>query len=211
MQENSLQLSPELLSGMKLHGFLLWASLGFLMPVGVLAIRVSRCEKFERRLGLILRVHAALQIASAVVVTVAAAMSIKNFGNSFNNWHQRIGIVLYGAIWLQVLIGFLRPQRGCKERKLWCSLHWALGTALTLLGVINIYTGLLAYHDMTSRSVKLWMILFTAEVTSVSVIYLFQDKWPYIRQQQQVNSLREEPIMPEMRLPFSKPKEEMMA
>ncbi|KAI4331124.1 hypothetical protein MLD38_029342 [Melastoma candidum] len=150
MQENDSSTSPELLSGMKLHGFLLWASLGFLMPVGVLAIRVSRCEKFERRIRLIFRVHVALQIASAVVATTAAAMSIKNFDNSFNNWHQRIGMVLYGAIWLQVLIGFLRPQRGCKERWLWCSLHWALGTALMLLVVINIYTGLLAYHNMTS-------------------------------------------------------------
>ncbi|KAI4331125.1 hypothetical protein MLD38_029342 [Melastoma candidum] len=117
MQENDSSTSPELLSGMKLHGFLLWASLGFLMPVGVLAIRVSRCEKFERRIRLIFRVHVALQIASAVVATTAAAMSIKNFDNSFNNWHQRIGMVLYGAIWLQVLIGFLRPQRQGMQRE----------------------------------------------------------------------------------------------
>lgn len=38
-------------------------------------------------------------------------MSIKNFNNSFNNYHQRIGVGLYGIIWLQALVGFIRPQR----------------------------------------------------------------------------------------------------
>ncbi|MBA0578578.1 hypothetical protein Gorai_020855, partial [Gossypium raimondii] len=36
-------------------------------------------------------------------------MSIKNFNNSFNNHHQRLGVALYGIIWLQALTGVLRP------------------------------------------------------------------------------------------------------
>lgn len=38
-------------------------------------------------------------------------MSIKNFENSFNNNHQRLGLALYGGMWVQGIIGFLRPPR----------------------------------------------------------------------------------------------------
>jgi hypothetical protein len=38
-------------------------------------------------------------------------MSIKKFENSFDNSHQRLGLALYVIIWVQVLIGFIRPKR----------------------------------------------------------------------------------------------------
>lgn len=48
---------------------------------------------------------------SVVLATVGAIMSIRNFENSFNNNHQRLGLALYGALWLQVSIGFFKPPR----------------------------------------------------------------------------------------------------
>ncbi|KAI4381194.1 hypothetical protein MLD38_007292 [Melastoma candidum] len=205
-------LSPQVLSEIRVHGFLLWTSFGLLMPIGTLIIRVPLAEDRQRWLGSIFPVHASLQIVSAVLATVAAVLSIKNFDNSFNNYHQRIGIALYGLVWLQGLVGILRPLRGCKERRLWFALHWALGTVLSLLGVINIYTGLLAYRGKTSRRINLWLVLFTAEISSVVIFYLIQDKWPYIRQQGAI-SCRHEPVTlvkvdPSSRsLPDDKPKE----
>jgi hypothetical protein len=52
-----------------------------------------------------------MQIVAVVLATAGAVLSISNFENAFNNTHQRIGLALYGFIWLQPLIGFLRPDR----------------------------------------------------------------------------------------------------
>lgn len=43
-------MSPRLQFEITLHGFLLWASMGFLMPIGILAIRLSNREENPRRL-----------------------------------------------------------------------------------------------------------------------------------------------------------------
>ncbi|KAB5557390.1 hypothetical protein DKX38_008299 [Salix brachista] len=121
------KLSPKLVFEITLHGFLLWASMGFLMPVGIIAIRMSHREACGRRLKILFYVHSISQAVllnfciervicfqqmfSVLLSTAGAVMSIKNFNNSFDNHHQRIGVGLYGIVWLQSLIGFLRPRR----------------------------------------------------------------------------------------------------
>ena len=55
------QQSQKLLFEITLHGFLLWASLGFLMPVGILVIRMSNREECGRRVKILFYVHAILQ------------------------------------------------------------------------------------------------------------------------------------------------------
>lgn len=180
---NIHKVSHKLMFEITLHGFLLWASMGFLMPVGILAIRMSNREQCGRRLKILFYVHAVSQVLSALLATAGAVMSIKNFNNSFNNHHQRLGVALYGIIWLQALTGVLRPWRGSKGRSFWFFAHWLLGTAVSMLGVINIYTGLGAFHEKTSRSIKLWSIALTAEISLIVFIYLFQDKWLYMQKQ----------------------------
>jgi len=51
------------------------------------------------------------QMLSVLLSTAGAVMSIKNFNNSFDNHHQRIGVGVYGIVWLQALTGLLRPRR----------------------------------------------------------------------------------------------------
>ncbi|XP_031389764.1 cytochrome b561 domain-containing protein At2g30890-like isoform X2 [Punica granatum] len=184
---SSDKVNSQLMYEITAHGFLLWASLGFLMPIGILTIRMANGEEISRkRATALFRAHAILQMLSVLLSTVAAIMSIKNFNNSFNNGHQRIGIVLYGLIWVQAITGFARPQRGSRGRSMWFLGHWALGTVVALLGVINIYTGLLAYHEKTSRSISTWTIIFTAETSIIALLYLIQDKWVYIQKSQSI-------------------------
>ncbi|KAK8488890.1 hypothetical protein V6N12_033810 [Hibiscus sabdariffa] len=206
---NIHKVDHKLMFEIKLHGFLLWASMGFLMPVGILAIRMSNIQECGRRLKILFYVHFIFvqQILSLLLATVGAVMSVKNFNNSFNNHHQRLGLALYGIIWLQALTGVLRPWRGSKGRSGWFSAHWLLGTAVSILGIINIYTGLVAYHEKTSRSIKLWTILLTAETSLIAFIYLFQDKWLYIQKQGVI--LGDESVTPEQQHISSteKPKE----
>ncbi|OMP05380.1 hypothetical protein COLO4_08895 [Corchorus olitorius] len=55
------KVSHKLMFEITLHGFLLWASMGFLMPVGILAIRMTHREECGRRLKILFYVHAVSQ------------------------------------------------------------------------------------------------------------------------------------------------------
>ncbi|ESQ51641.1 hypothetical protein EUTSA_v10017123mg [Eutrema salsugineum] len=184
----SEKLNPKVVYEIKVHGFMLWTSMGVLMPIGIISIRLMSTKDqpliTRRRLFFL---HVTSQMVALTLVTIGAILSIKNFNNSFNNHHQRLGIGLYALVWVQALLGFLRPPRGGKTRRNWFVGHWILGTSVAILGIINIYTGLYAYTQKTSKSVKLWTILFTAQLSSIVLFYLFQDKWSYIQSQTTLN------------------------
>ncbi|KDP37960.1 hypothetical protein JCGZ_04603 [Jatropha curcas] len=182
-RHNIHRLSPKMKSEVALHGVLLWVSMGFLAPLGILIIRMSNREKDVKRRKLFFYLHLILQALSVLLATSGAIMSIKSFDNSFDNNHQRIGLALYCAVWVQAVIGFLRPLRGSKRRSKWYLLHWMLGTVTSLVGIINIYTGLDAYHKKVSRNTRIWNILFTAQIFFMGFFYLFQEKWEYMQKQ----------------------------
>lgn len=53
-----------MLFDIEVHGFLLWASMGFLMPVAILAIRMSNREESGRKIKFMFYMHATLQASS---------------------------------------------------------------------------------------------------------------------------------------------------
>ncbi|WVZ99602.1 hypothetical protein U9M48_044872 [Paspalum notatum var. saurae] len=180
-----LELTPKLSLQLKLHAFLLWSSVGFLMPIGVLLIRVSSNVKSAQSVRLLFYCHVASQILAVVLATAGAVLSISNFENAFNNTHQRIGLALYAFIWLQPLIGFLRPDRGVRTRSAWYLTHWLLGIGVCVVGVANVYIGLHTYQERTGRSARRWTVLLTVEVAAMAFVYLFQDRWNHVVRQQQ--------------------------
>lgn len=130
-----LQLEREI----AIHGIVLWTSMGFLMPLGILVMRLSlpqenRSNIFRLRclfyihvilqvrvwltaatslliLGSSTLIQAYLQVFSVSVATAGAIQSIRSFENTFNNNHQRIGVLLYCLMCIQAIIGLLRPRR----------------------------------------------------------------------------------------------------
>ncbi|XP_047310556.1 cytochrome b561 domain-containing protein At4g18260-like [Impatiens glandulifera] len=183
-----MMMSHEKVLDMSLHGFLLWGSMGFLMPLGILAIRCSSCihqSSNQPKAKLIsFYSHALLQVVSLVVSSGGAVLSVKKFENSFNNSHQRIGLVLHIAVWVQAFISIRRPKINSEEirrrRMWWFIIHWIVGTGTCIMAIFNIYTGLQAFHNRTGRSTRLWTILFTAQLFLMTFSYLFQDKWDYL-------------------------------
>lgn len=145
-------------------------------------------------------------------------MSLRTLENSFNNNHQRLGLALYVAMWLQFLTGIFRPSRyiyvhkytiymylsmpqfshfsryyrlhcrGSKRRLKWFLLHWILGTIVSVVGIINVYTGIRAYQKKTSssRDSSIWTILFTAQLSCLVLFYLIQDKLEHFQKQRVV-------------------------
>lgn len=57
-----LQLTPRLSLQLKLHAFLLWSSVGFLMPIGVLLIRVSSNVRSPKTAKALFYCHVASQV-----------------------------------------------------------------------------------------------------------------------------------------------------
>lgn len=76
--------------------------------------------------------------------------------------------------------------RRSKGRSIWFLFHWLVGIALSLLGVINIYTGLQAYNKRTSKNVRIWTMLFTVQISVIFLIYILQEKWHYIKKQREI-------------------------
>lgn len=58
------QISSRLSSEITVHGFLLWTSMGFLIPIGILLMRASNREECGRRLKILVYTHATLQVTS---------------------------------------------------------------------------------------------------------------------------------------------------
>lgn len=59
---------------------------------------------------------------------------------------------------------------------------------MSIIGIINIYTGIRAYHKKTSssRDSSIWTILFTAQLSCLVLFYLIQDKWEHFQKQRVV-------------------------
>lgn len=191
---NEQKIGSQLLFEIKLHGFLLWASVGFLMPVSILIKRMSTKEKSGRRLRIIFYAHAATEVLAVLLATAGAVMSIRYFNNAFNNDHQRVGLAFFVVMWLQVLSGIFRPKRGSKGRSVWFLFHWFVGISVSLLGVINIYTGMEAYQRRTSNCIRSWTIAFTVQIVLVLLLYLLQEKWHYTCKQGTI--LGNKPVQP---------------
>ena len=61
-----LQLTPKLSLQLKLHAFLLWSSVGLLMPIGVLLIRASSNVKSAKGVRFLFYCHVASQVCETV-------------------------------------------------------------------------------------------------------------------------------------------------
>lgn len=125
------------------------------------------------------------QVVAVVLATAGAVLSISNFENAFDNTHQRVGLALYAFIWLQPLVGFLRPDRGARARGAWYLAHWLLGVGVCVVGVANVYVGLHTYQERTGRSARPWTLLLTVEVAALAFVYLVQDRWSYVLRQRE--------------------------
>lgn len=131
--------------------------------------------------------HYELQVFAVLVAAAGGVVSIQHFDNSFSNGHQIIGLVFYGAIWLQTMVSILRPARGSRGRNIWFLFHWLVGIAASLLGVINVITGLQAYHKRTLEDVRIWTAIVMVEVCLMLFVYLLQEKWLYLWKQIRIN------------------------
>ncbi|KAF3334782.1 cytochrome b561 domain-containing protein [Carex littledalei] len=76
-QSSPMKLNPKLSLQIKIHALLLWGSVGFLMPIGILVIRFASsctCGKYSR---VLFYLHVVLQIAAVALATAGAGCKSK--------------------------------------------------------------------------------------------------------------------------------------
>lgn len=174
------------LDPLKLHAWLMYASTGFLLPLGILVARFMRSARkysSSKSLQVLYYAHLALQVAGVAVLTGGAVYSFKSFGYSFDHTHQKLGMGLWIIMWAQPIIGFLKPNHGVKARPVWYAVHWLLGTGSAILCILNLYIGMKIWELITKESIRNLNIAFSVQVALMALVYLAQDRWGYLVEQ----------------------------
>ncbi|KAG6552538.1 hypothetical protein Mapa_005846 [Marchantia paleacea] len=170
----------------QLHGWLMWASMGFLLPVGILLVRWTKpmTDVYETpssaRVWTLFYLHIIFQVLAIALATGGAAVLFVKVGTQFDYTHQRLGLSIMCLIWFQPVIGLLRPAKGSVFRSIWYAVHWLFGTGAMFLGIINIYIGVRIYEFLSGTSIRTLNIIFSISVAVMCFLYLLQDRCGHI-------------------------------
>ncbi|KAH7436424.1 hypothetical protein KP509_05G019600 [Ceratopteris richardii] len=176
----------------KIHGMLMWSSMGFLMPLAIIVVRFLRGLRKDGgatpwEASIIKRVaqaHIVLQIAAVVIAWVGGGMALVHLGPrpALLHTHGRLGLSLLSASFVNALLGLLRPKLKAKwKRGLWYFLHWMFETCIVILSMMEILLGTHVYEIVTKKSLRPLNIAFTFQIAIMSFIYLAHDRWSYFR------------------------------
>lgn len=170
------------------HGWLLWASMSFVMPIGAIIIRMSKLSAETgaslKTMETLYSAHLYLQLLAFALSAVGGGISLRYLGNTFGGTHSRLGLALYILAWLMPIHGFfVRPTRGTPCRSIWYFTHWLIGHATIILGVVNTYIGIRDHERHLHKNLQMWNVLFSIQVAIMATIYLLQDRWFYMLDQ----------------------------
>ncbi|EGU12958.1 hypothetical protein RTG_00999 [Rhodotorula toruloides ATCC 204091] len=119
-----------------------------IVPLAILTARFGR-ERFAW-----LPPHAALQLLAASMVITTFALAVSQTGNLFADLHQRLGLVLFLLVVLQLLLGYLAhftlpsaltscsPSLSRPRPSFARAIHILLGLTILALGWVQIHTGI---------------------------------------------------------------------
>lgn len=148
------------------HGVISALSWGVLMPIGVIMARYLRVFKSADPAWFYL--HMTIQ-CSAYIIGVAGFSTGIKLGNDSEGTeqteHRRLGITLFCFATLQVFALLLRPSKDHKYRRFWNFYHHAVGYAVIVLSIINIFKG----FEILSPAEK-WKNAYIGIISSLGAI-----------------------------------------
>ena len=90
-----------------------------------------------------LRVHMYLQLSAVGLCLLGLLLLLAAEGTEgLDLAHGKLGFIVVGAVVLQVVLGFARPEKSSPARRLWLSAHWCLGAGSVAGGCINVFLGI---------------------------------------------------------------------
>ncbi|CAM9849622.1 unnamed protein product, partial [Phaeothamnion confervicola] len=146
-------------------------SFGFLLPVGALTARYGR--QLEKRWWFPAHKHVQMiaLLAGLAGVGVAIAMVNKDYGGKhFENGHPKYGIVIAALVVLQATFAVLRPHKQPLKRRAWEWFHHALGWAIVIWAVVQVYSGLRLLSGTISDDYKVAYTVVVATLLAAAVL-----------------------------------------
>jgi len=174
----------------KIHAWLMWIGMGFLMPLAIILVRFSKRARERGDLETVRKLvyaHEFIQICAVCAVIASASVAFTKFDNKFAHTHERLGLSLWICVWIAPLLGIFRPKHGAKIRTAWYAAHWIFGTGAVVLGFINIFIGMYLYEQITSKNIKGLNVAFATQIGIMGLIYMSQDRWQYLVEQGNVS------------------------
>lgn len=159
--------------GKTVHGALMFASWGLLIPVDIILMRFMK--RYKKPIFLI---HSGGNAIAVLLVTVAAILGLI-VGSRTRLLHLIVGFVVVAASIVQLLLGWRRPEKGTPRRVGWQTLHAWLGRGTLLLGWVNIIFGLIIFKART-LSIILCVVVFAANVAVAAVFSCMPRRFPVV-------------------------------
>ncbi|GAQ79917.1 hypothetical protein KFL_000410160 [Klebsormidium nitens] len=161
----------------KAHGWMMWVAFGVLFPLGIMTARYGkRWDPYW------FWAHVGIQILAVCVATAAGGIALARF-KSGPLLHKNVGLSVLILIWIQPVLGLLRPHKGTLLRLPWFFLHWLLGTTAVVLAWINIFWGLDRYRFRFGNTLRVWYVLWAIILSFWAFLYLFLATWPEFKAQ----------------------------
>ena len=131
------------------HAWLMTLGFGILMPIAILAavgLRSGLGHRWFEAHKFIMLLSLALIIAG--LATGKAAVDDED---DTNETHKILGITASALVFFQAIVGFIRPQKENKKlRTPWNLVHHNIGRVSIILGIANIYYGLLVVYPLAT-------------------------------------------------------------
>lgn len=163
-----------------IHGWLMAASWGFLIPIGV-TLAIFRSVRGMRPWWFYL--HSVIQTLGFLLSLAGIGVGAQlNIDQQLQRRHRAVGItvtVLAGVQWLTAV--FWRPDRGVQLRRWWNVWHHSWGRIAFALAIANIYVGLCITQPGTRYFVGqtvVFGVLFALVVLKNDIEYLMKPWTP---------------------------------
>lgn len=157
------------------HGVCMALAFAFCFPLGAMVPRFSPLSTARA-----VATHRAVQLTGALLATagfgVAVAMTTEYVAH-FSTTHARVGLALFVIMWLQVLLGLLRPHKpeapelASTPRRVWQAAHVTLGLTTIGLATWQPFTGIALAIDASQMYFAWFLLLGAALLAGVAMIF----------------------------------------
>ncbi|CAI5994843.1 unnamed protein product [Closterium sp. NIES-65] len=91
---------------------------------------------------------------------------VQKGSSSLQSTHGRLGLAVLLLIFLQPIIGQLRPVKGHVSRRYWFALHWVVGVAIVAMAWSNMFLGLDLASSRFGYNLEWYYIAFAVMIVT---------------------------------------------
>jgi len=103
-------------------------------------------------------------------------------GTHINSTHEYIGATLCVLLLVQIIMGFISNAKWSPERKSipwWDQAHWWLGRAVVILGITNVYFGIIEFHKRLQIEDHSSVLITFGAIVGLGVISMLTGQFLY--------------------------------